>query len=304
MTAARTFEELRWACAAHNRAGRHEEALACAEEAWRRFPEHRDFSWFLVAYANAALGRRSDAIAALEAAEAEDRLWRAGLLRNPGLEPLAQEPRFAAVLARLRERITARGFQPRLLVTPPVPPEAGAPLLLGLHGASGTADGFHVHWLPAVELGCIVASVQSTQPTAGDAFCWDDREQVRRDLHSVLPDVPPHGEVVLTGFSQGAAVALQLALAGDVVPARAVIGVGPSFAPMAPLPRAERPLDVVILHGAEDRWGVGVPPTVDALRAAGHDVHVEEVAGLGHEYPEDFAERLPALLAAAGVRAS
>jgi len=304
MTAAPTFEDLRWACATHNRGGRHAEALACAEEAWRRFPERRDFSWFLVAYANVALGRGSDAIAALEAAEAENRLWRAGLLRNPGLEPLAGEPRFAAVLARLLERIADRRFQPRLLVARPDPPSAHAPLLLGLHGAAGTADGFHSHWLPAVALGCVVASVQSTQPTAEDAFCWDDPVQVRRDLDAVLPDLPPHGEVVLTGFSQGAATALQLALAGDLVPARAVIGVAPSFTPMTPPAEAERPLDVVVLHGAEDRWGVGVAPTVDALRAARHRVHVEEVPGLGHDYPADFPERLPALVAAAGIRAS
>jgi hypothetical protein len=49
MTTATTFDELRLACVEHNVAGRHEEALACAEEAWRRFPERRDFSWWLVA---------------------------------------------------------------------------------------------------------------------------------------------------------------------------------------------------------------------------------------------------------------
>jgi predicted esterase len=128
---------------------------------------------------------------------------------------------------------------------------------------------------------------------------------VRRDLAAVLPDLPPHGEVVTTGFSQGAAVALDLALAGDAVQAGAVIGVGPSYPPSAlRVPEAMRTLSVVILRGADDPWGLGVPGTVDALRAAGHRVHVEDVPGLGHEYPADFTGRLPDLLAKAGVRAS
>lgn len=301
MTTAATFDELRSACATHNRAGRHEEALAAAEEAWQRFPARRDFTWYLVAYTNMALGRPSDAMAAIETAEAEGRVWRASLLRIRELDPLREEPRFIALQDRLRARIAARGYQPGLLVAQPEPPDPGAPLLLGLHGATSTAEEYHGHWLPAVGLGCIVASAQSTQPAADHAFCWDDRDQVRRDLAAVLPDLPPHGGVVLTGFSQGAAIAVELAVAGDVVPARGVIGVGPAFPGSADLTAAQRPLDVVLLYGADDSWGATVPGAVDGLRAAGHRVHVAEVPGLGHEFPGDFTDRLPSLLAAAGI---
>ena len=303
MTAAPTFDELRIACQAHNREGRHEEALAAAEEAWRRFPERRHFSWWLVAYSNLALGRPAGALAALEAAEAQNHLWRIGILRHGVFEPLRAEPRFTALLGRAEARIAAQGFRPRLLVAKPDPSATDAPLLLGLHGATSVADDYHRRWLPAVGLGCIVASVQSSQPATESAFCWDDRDQVRRDLAAVLPEVPAHGEVVLAGFSQGAAIALELALAGDVVPASAVIGVAPSYPPDTRFPEARLALHVVILRGSEDDWGRSVPGTVEALRAAGHRVRVEEVPGLGHDYPDDFADRLPALLAAAGLRA-
>jgi dienelactone hydrolase len=302
MTTAATYEELRWACATHNRAGRHEEALACAEEAWRRFPEQRHYSWWLIAYANVALGRLSDAVNALEVAEAENRLWRIGPLRSPVMEPLSKDPRFAELLARVDARIAARGFQPRLLIAEPHPPDPDAPLLLGLHGATSVAEDYHPHWLPATALGCVVASAQSTQPAKESAFCWDDPKQTRRDVAALLPQLPVHGDVVLTGFSQGAAIALDLALAGDVVRASGVIGVGPSYPPSTSFPMAKRPLRVVILRGTEDPWGSGIPGTVEALRAAGHRVHVDEVPGLGHDYPADFAGRLPGLLAAAGLR--
>jgi dienelactone hydrolase len=304
MTTAATFDDLRLACLGHTREGRFEEALGAAEEAWQRFPERRDFSWYLVARTNVAMGRLPDAITAMEAAEAENRLWRARLLQLPEIEPLNGEPRFGALLERLEARIAARGYRPQLLVAEPEPSGAGAPLLLGLHGASSRAADYHRRWLPAAALGCVVASVQSSQPAAEDAFCWDDRDTVRRDLAAVLPDLPPHGEVVMTGFSQGAAVALDLALTGDVLRATAVIGVGPSYPPTTRFPEARRRLRVVILRGAEDTWGGSVPGTVEALRAAGHEVHVDEVAGVGHDYPPDFADRLPRLLALAGVRAS
>jgi poly(3-hydroxybutyrate) depolymerase len=257
-----------------------------------------------VTYANLALGRLDGAVTALETAEAENQLWRIGLLRQPEMEPLRAEPRFAALLARVEARIAAHAFEPRLIVAEPEPPDPRAPLLLGLHGATSVAGDYQARWLPAARLGCVVASVQSSQPAREDAFCWDDRHHVRRDLAAVLPGLPPHGEVVLTGFSQGAAVALELALAGDVVPAAALIAVGPSYPPSARFPEAARVLNVVILRGLDDPWGRSVPGTVEALRAAGHQVHVEEVPGLGHDYPADFAGRLPGLLAAAGVRAS
>jgi predicted esterase len=144
--------------------------------------------------------------------------------------------------------------------------------------------------------------VQSSQPATETAFCWDDRGHVRRDLGTLLPRLPAHGEIVLTGFSQGGQVALELALAGDVVPAEAVIAVGPSFPPGGHFPAAARRLAVVLLHGTDDPWGRGVAATAEALRAAGHGVVIDEVAGLGHAFPADFPERIGGLLAKAGVR--
>jgi dienelactone hydrolase len=304
MTTAPTFDDLRWTCALYNGEGRHEEALACAEEAWGRFPERRHVSWWLVAYTNMQLGRPSDALSAIEAAEAANSLWRIGLLDNEVFDPLRQEPRFAGLLARAEARIAARGFEARLISAFPEPPAPDMPLLLGLHGAAAVAEDFHRHWLPAVELGCVVASVQSSQPATDGTFCWDDSHLARRDLAAVLPDLPARGEVVLAGFSQGAAIALDLALSGEVDRVTGVIGVAPSYTRTAGYPEGARPLRVAILHGADDPWAIGVPATVEALRAAGHQVHVDAVPGLGHGYPDDFAERLPLLLSAAGVRAS
>ncbi|HEY4027107.1 MAG TPA: hypothetical protein VGO86_11810, partial [Candidatus Dormibacteraeota bacterium] len=150
-----TYDDLIEACRAHNRAGRHEEALAAAEEAWRRFPDRRHFTWYLVAYANLRLGRADDALAAIERAEAENHLWRIGLFNGLELERVGADPRFAGALERAQARIAARRFQPQLLVAEPDPPRDRPPLLVGLHGATGTAGDYHEHWLPATRLGCL-----------------------------------------------------------------------------------------------------------------------------------------------------
>ena len=65
MTTAATFDDLRPTCHARNREGKHEEALAAAEEARLRFPERRDLSRYLVACTNVAMGRLAGAIAAM-----------------------------------------------------------------------------------------------------------------------------------------------------------------------------------------------------------------------------------------------
>jgi len=305
MTISEDFSALRDQFWQHHTSGRLQEALAVAERAWDGFPERRGYAWMFLAAANCGLGRPDAALEALERAERENHLWRLRLLRVPELECLRADPRFVALTERAQARVASRNFQPRLLVAQPGRALTSPTLLLGLHGASSTADEYHRHWLPATRLGYVVASPQSTQPATESTFCWDDRGQVRRDLESVINKLPEHSEIVLTGFSQGALVALELALTGEPLAAAGVIAVAPSFPPPARLPDSAVTLNVQILYGTGDSWGRNVPVTAEALRSRGHKVTVERLPDLDHEFPPDFGERLPALLRRAreGVRA-
>jgi len=289
----------------HYSAARHQEALTVAKLAWESFPERRGYAWVFLAVAHCGLGRADAALEVLERAERENDLWRLRLLGLPELEPLRADPRFDALTKRAEARVASRNFQARLLLAEPEPTVATPTLLVGLHGATSTADEYHRHWLPATRLGCIVASAQSSQPATDTAFCWDDRSQVRRDLESLIDKLPRHAEIVLTGFSQGALVALELALTGDLLSAEGVIAVAPSFPPPERLPVSTVTLNVEIVYGASDLWGWRVPAAAEAMRRRGHRVTVEELPGLGHAFPPDFAGRLPALLRRAreGVRA-
>jgi len=305
MTMGDEFSALRDEFWRHHASGRLREALAVAERAWDGLPERRGYAWLFLAAAHCGLGQQDAAIEALERAESENHLWRLGLLRVPELQPLRADPRFEALATRAEARAASRNFQPGLLLKEPEPVVTRPTLLLGLHGATSTADEYHRHWLPATAFGCMVASAQSTQPATETTFCWDDRNQVRRDVKTVISKLPPHGEMVLTGFSQGALVALELALTGDLGPAAGVIAVAPSFPQPERLPDSTMTLNVQIVYGTGDSWGRTVPVVADALHRRGHQVAVDEVPGLGHDFPHDFAERLPALLRRAreGVRA-
>ena len=55
-------------------------------------------------------------------------------------------------------------------------------------------------------------------------------------------------------------------------------------------------LNVEIVYGTGDSWGRTVPATGEALRRGGHRVTVKELAGVGHDFPPDFVDRLPALV--------
>jgi pimeloyl-ACP methyl ester carboxylesterase len=222
-----------------------------------------------LAVAHCGLGSADAALEVLERAESENHIWRLHLLRLPELESLRADPRFDALTKRAQARVASRNFQTRLLLAEPEPAATSPTLLLGLHGATSTADEYHRHWLPATRLGCVVASPQSSQPATESAFSWDDRSQVRRDLESVVDKLPEHGEIMLTGFSQGALVALELALTGDLLPAAGVIAVAPSFPPPERLPDSTSSLDVKIVYGTGDSWGGPCQPLPKPCAARG-----------------------------------
>ena len=258
--------------------------------------ERPDWEWFRRACEAVAAGNLAAAEQISADALAAGHLWRVSLLTAPALAPLQGRTRFDDVVVEARRRAEARHLEPRLLTA--MPQRAGlAPLVLVLHGATGNAATELERWRPATKLGYIVAAAQSSQPATADGFCWDPpRERVWQDLRAIVRLLPPHARVVVAGFSQGAWVALNLALEGRTVVAGTVVMVGPFAGPDANLPPAWRRLRVSILIGEVDPYRANVERLAEQLTRGGHHVHLEVISGLGHDYPPDLAARLPALL--------
>jgi dienelactone hydrolase len=273
------------------------EALETARQLWEAYPDRRNFTWIFLAAAHAALGDLHTAAQVLRQALDANDLWRLSLLDIPELELVRGDPRCQAVIEEARRRIEAKGYRPLVVVEQPL--HVGiAPLLLHIHGANGNAASELPHWRGATGLGWIVAAGQSSQPSAEDSFCWDPPpERTWQDLRAIASMLPTHARTVLSGFSQGAWVALQAALRSDIFQPAGVIMVAPFLAGSERLEPSGRRLRIAMILGDEDPIVRQPDAVIDALIARGHHVEVVRLAGLGHAYPSDFAERLPVLLA-------
>jgi dienelactone hydrolase len=259
--------------------------------------ERPDWEWYLQASELVAAGRLDDAESRIKTAFQAGHLWRVSLLAAPPLEPLRGRAGFEALAAEATRRVEALHLEPKLLVASASGRSGVAPMVMVLHGARGTGAEELERWRPATELGYIVAAAQSSQPTTADTFCWDPpRERILHDLGAIAKMLPPHGRIVMAGFSQGAWIALNQALEGRLFIAGSVVMVAPFAGPDANLPPAWRRLKVFIVVGEHDTYREPVERLARRLQERGHHVSIEVVPGLGHGYPEDFASRLPRLL--------
>ena len=278
------------------RAGEVTEALETARQLWDTFPDRRNFTWMFLAAAYAAMGDLHAVVQALRQALDGNFLWRLSLFEIPELELVRSDPGCQAVIEEARKRIKAKNYRPLVDVERPL--RAGiAPLLLHLHGANSDAASELPHWRAAAGLGWIVAAGQSSQPSAEDLFCWDPPpERPRQDLRTITSMLPAHARMVMSGFSQGAWVALQAALRSDIFQPAGVIMVAPFLAGPERLEPSGRRLRIAMILGEEDPIIRQAEAVIDALTARSHHVQVVRLAGLGHAYPADFAQRLPGLL--------
>ena len=277
-------------------AGQLTEALETARQLWDAFPDRRNFTWMILAAAHAAMGDLHAAAQVLRQALDANVLWRLSLLQIPEMELVRSDPACSAVIEDARRRIELKEFRPQVVVEQPPRPGI-APLLLHFHGANADAARELPHWRSAAGLGWIVAAGQSSQPSAEDLFCWDPPpERTWQDLRKIASMLPVHARMVISGFSQGAWVALQAALRSDIFQPAGVIMVAPFLAGPERLEPSGRRLRIAMILGQEDPIIRQPDAVIAALTARGHHVDVVRLAGLGHAYPSDFSERLPGLL--------
>lgn len=309
----RSFNEAREALFRAYTGARYDEALAIAREVRGAHPSRVAVADFWIACMQCRLGRPEDALQTLRTC-LDEGLWLdpARLRKDPDLAPIRERPELRAVIAeseRRRER-QQRQVVPELRVRAP---EQGGrrgeppPLLMALHMHGGDADQTLEHWRSACRSGVLVAAAQGTVLVGPQQYAWgeDAQTEIAAHVDSLTREHLFDPErVVLAGASQGAGVAVGLALRQRPVASRgfiSVAGVPPDDLAGADLAaRADAAASVgvrgVFITGEDDFARERIVETYTALRDHGLAVRLERIPGLGHAYPEDFEARLEAAL--------
>jgi predicted esterase len=301
-----SLAELRLKVLEFSQAGDLSGARELAQSALADFPADADRILHWIATLHVLNGDDELAVAALEDGVTRGLWWPPeALVEDPHLSTLRQGSRFNAIINACEVARAKAGHWPRAdpLVAPgPMSPRA---VLVVLHGRGQTAEEVLEQWVGATAVAHLVMP-RSTQRFGMHTACWDDRRRAAWDVlravqhvrrRKVLRDLP----LIVGGFSQGADVAIQLAITARV-PATGFVAVAANADwSRAVRASARRPRPAVrghILVGAlEGEARVAACASLaEWLGTKGMEVRCEIVGAIAHAYPSDFAERLMVVL--------
>jgi predicted esterase len=289
-------------------AGRYTEALTATERLAAGFPEQAAFTDFWRICLLSISGDATGALTAMQKSLAKGMWWSEKDLRDEtDLAPLQGDPQFERMTALCKERHTAAQANAKAELILLGPEGKGPhPLLIALHGRGSRPDQDLDHWEPAIAQGWLLALPQSSQLSSPDRYVWDDLQKAVAEIvghfeslvkrHDVDAD-----RVILGGFSQGAALAIQMALRNDlsvrgflsVAPGRLAAEQLEAFAESA----AKRGLRGCLIVGGHDPRYEVFKGTHNVLLKHGLPCMLEDHPDIGHEFPPDFAKSLEKALA-------
>ena len=271
-------------------------ALVGAEQA--DLPTYRSDLAHLAACLHSLAGDPDAALADLRDAAAEGGWWHPRLLlEDDDLTPIRALPGFDEVVSQAAARsavaqAAARSRPP--VVHRPAGDRPARALLLVLHGAGQDAAQAAARWTAAVEHGLVLVGVESSQLSTPTYRSWPDPDLSAADVAAALDTLPVaerRRPVVMGGFSAGARAALLCALSGQPVDVAGVVAVAPAVWPEQTAGARRQPPGVVVIGSQDDL----LPSTREAVDGLPH-VRLDVVDGLGHDYPDDFDDRLPAAI--------
>jgi hypothetical protein len=301
------FEELQERLFALYAERRFDEMHELVEGAVGRFPDHRSRITYWEVCIDSLLGDPNQALERLRRGADNGLFWPENSLHtDPDLAPARAMPgwdEMVTLVRRAAERANANRPQcPQTLIFAP----EGMPvrgLLIGLHMYGSTAAESAPFWRSASEVGLVVVVPESTQVSGDGEPAWPDQGVTARDVRlareEALGQYPEAAAAtVIGGASQGGGRATAIAMTGDPVPCHGLVAVVSAYpdvedGPAAARGAAARGLRAYLVTGDRDTMRDQVEHLNADLVAGGVQVKLDLVAGLGHEFPNDFPERLP-----------
>ena len=258
---------------------------------------------FNLACVHALAGHREEALASLERAAAAGFASLEVLDAEPDLAAVRGDPRYASAReAVARHRAAAIERAGRLARDAPVVFHVPAmaddrsplerPLIVALHGyGSSPADMLPAFRALADVTGAVLALPQALEPR-GTGFDWVSPDHaevvVLRAIESARKRAPFDArQVVLAGFSQGATMAMRVALRHPERFRGVLAMAGRHAERLVPGPNAQeaRRLRVALLVGGDDGNVESNREAEQRLRAARFTVLLRVFPGVGHRFP-------------------
>jgi hypothetical protein len=286
---------------------RFDEALRVAGDVRTRFPARADRAYYWTACLRCLSGDPDSGLRSLEEGLRAGLWFAPDLLRSDDdLATLRGRSEFESVIEECdrRWRVAKASSRLELQVFPP----SGSPrgVLIALHGSNWRAEETVPTWEAAVGVGMLLAVPQSSQVAGMNGYDWSDRAITEHDLGEVYRRLRSQGArderpIVLGGFSQGAGVAVTLAIDGTGFPVHGFVAVAPAFSGIGrPQPdaseAARRGVRGVLIVGEHDPYRAEGEEVQRGLAADGVVCELVVEPGIAHVIPPGFESRLEAAL--------
>jgi predicted esterase len=278
--------------------GKYADALAVAEDLAVKYPERDDNTsyWRLCLYA--VTGQREKALQAFDEALKRGVWWAEERLRSDSdLDSLQGDPEFERLVTRSEEKHMHATAEPQLFVYQP-DGTGPFPLLIVLHARSSSAERDLLFWKSAVRHNWMLAMPQSSQTSSPLSFVWDDREksmnEIAKHLDSLIENYPIDTyKIVIAGFSQGAARAIELVMT-ERIKANGFIAVVPGsmdIDELSPWVDSAKTRGVLISGSRDPRYEM-FQQIKEIFAQKDIPLMFENYPEMAHEFPNDFEQVL------------
>jgi predicted esterase len=230
------------------------------------------------------------------------------LATDPDLDAVRGSDRFERVAAAVQRNFDAvqaeigRRFQtapPLLFLPPDHDPSKPAPVLIALHGFGDRANGTPTQWRRLTAKRGVVLVVPQGVRRVGPGYSWHSADEADTILGLTLDWLDERvtvdrEQVVLAGFSQGGFMAMALGARHHEVFA-GVIPVAGGYIPEIDAPQPASGRDgprFYFMVGSRDDAAPQSRLAAADFTAAGYDVELRVLPGVGHVFPRETSREL------------
>lgn len=176
------------------------------------------------------------------------------------------------------------------------------PLFVAIHGWGEDVDMFEDYWRSdAISREYILVLPQSSQKVGYFNYCWDDRDKAQKELEEMYKQVVDNynvdiSNIIAGGFSQGATLAIDLALNCGYMKLKGFVSLNPNkpehFDSLSIEAAKAKGIKGYIITGDQDPGYQQQKDMMEAFKSIGFNCEIDVIEGWGHWFPDALGERI------------